>query len=288
MKYMRFERLLLIVGGVTVFASITVQLTGPAPEYSEIAAQILLLGVLFGAVRFGAKGGMIAAIVASAIYVILRTELFSSTAVSYGDTLVIASRLIAFGMVGVVGGEICSRFRHGIAVLESGNALDDWSRVYNQAWAHRTLVAARERSTRYQEPFSVVLLSMSPSLFDGVSASRQRTMIRKLADHIRTSVRMVDEIARLDDGRFVVVLPHTPQVGGEIVAQRAVDGVRAALGSRDEAVRVKLLSAPERIADIDALIGLIAPSADQADSVEYRSDGVSTRKPAADSAASAS
>ncbi len=285
---MRFERLLLIVGGVTVFASITVQLTGPSPEYSEIAAQILLLGVLFGAVRFGAKGGMIAAIVASAIYVILRTELFSSTAVSYGDTLVMASRLVAFGMVGVVGGEVCSRFKHGIAVLESGNALDDWSRVYNQAWAHRTLVSARERSTRYQEPFSVVLLTMSPSLFDGVSASRQRTMIRKLADHIRTSVRMVDEIARLDDGRFVVVLPHTPQAGGHIVAQRAADGVRAALGSRDEAVRVRLLSAPENVADIDALIGLIAPEVDQADSAEYRSDGASTRNPAAESAASAS
>jgi len=288
MKYTGFERLLLIVGGVTVFASITVQLTGPAPEYSEIAAQVLLLGVLFGAVRYGAKGGMIAAIAASVVYVMLRTELFSSTEVGYQDTLVVASRLIAFGMVGVVGGEVCSRVRHGIAVLESGNALDDWSRVYNQAWAHKTLVAARERAARYQEPFSVILLSMSPSLFEGVRASRQRTMIRKLADHIRTGVRMVDEIARLDDGRFLVVLPHTPHAGGEIVAIRAADGLRAALGARDEAVRVRLLSTPDELTEIDALIEEITPRSGQDDSPEYSSDGASTRNPAAESAASAS
>jgi len=288
MKYTGFERLLLFVGSVTVFASVTLQLTGPSPEYSEIAAQILLLGVLFGAVRFGPKGGLFAAIGASVVYVVMRTELFSSTDVSYGDTLGMASRLIAFGMVGVVGGEVCSRVRHGIAVLEGGNALDDWSRVYNQAWAHKTLVSARERALRYNEPFSVVLLSLSQSLFAGVSSSRQRIMVRTLADHIRSDVRMVDEIARLHDGRFAVVLPHTPRAGGQVVAQRALDGLRAALGARDDAVTVRLLAAPDDIYDIDALIDQIAVgSADHDDSGEYSSSGASTRKPAMESASSA-
>jgi len=287
MKYTRFERLLLFVGAVTVFASVTVQLTGPLPQYSEVGAQILLLAVLFGAVRLGAKGGMLAAIAASAVYVTLRTELFSSTDLGYGDTVVMASRLIAFGMVGVVGGEVCSRVRHGIAILEGGNALDDWSRVYNQAWAHKTLVAAKERAERYGEPFSVVLVSMSPSLFDGVSASRQRAMVRTLADYIRADVRMVDEIARFDDGRFAVVLPHTPRPGGIVVAARACDGLRTLLGARDDAVRVRVLAAPDDIAEIDGLIGQIAPAVDQEDSVAYSSLPVSTRNPAVESASSA-
>jgi GGDEF domain-containing protein len=198
-----------------------------------------------------------------------------------------ASRFIAFGMVGVVGGEVCSRVRHGIAVLESGNAIDDWSRVYNQSWAGRTLVSARERAVRYHEPFSVVLITVSKSLFEGVSAHRQRTIVRKLADHMRAGVRMVDEIARLDDGRFLVMLPHTQRTGADIVAIRATETMKAVLGARDEAVHAVVLSAPENIAGIDALIGQIGPADDQLDSVEYRSAGLNTRKPALDSASSA-
>ena len=69
---------------------------------------------------------------------------------------------------------------------------------------------------------------------------------------------MVDEVARLGDGRFLVLLPHTPREGGAIVCDRLASGVRQVLGAREESVSSVCFSAIEDEVAIDALLAEIA------------------------------
>jgi hypothetical protein len=228
-----------------------------APEPVELIAQLMLFGVLFAAVRLGRRGGLIAAIFASTLYVVLRLELVAAGSLTTTGFYLIASRLLAFGLIGIVGGEACSHIKYSLASVEGRSALDEWSRVFNQRWACKTIEQARGRFMRYGEPFSLVILSVSPSVLTGLRASRQRQLTRLTADRIRSDIRMVDEVARLDDGRFLVLMPHTPVEGGRIVMNRLASIVVGALGVRDEAVRVECLGLPGAESDVDALLGAL-------------------------------
>jgi GGDEF domain-containing protein len=257
MTYKRFEQLVLILGGALIALSLGTALASGTPELPEIVAQLLLFGVLVAAVKYGRRGGLIAAIVASAIYLMMRVELVAEGPLTSTAFFIVFSRLLAFGLVGVAGGEACSRIRYSLATIEGGSALDDWSRVFNQKWAYKTLDQARGRFRRYGEPFSVVLITLSPAITANIKPSKQRAIVRSVADGIRADIRMVDEVARLDDGRFLVMLPHTPLDGGKIVADRLAGLTRKALGSRDEAIRVECLAVPANEPELDALINNI-------------------------------
>ena len=284
MKYTRFEEIVLIVGGAAILGSIAVSYAGGPPELAEVTAQLMLFGVLFSAVRFGRRGGLIAAIVASVVYTMLRIDSLLITETGLTSLAILAARLIAFGVVGVAVGELCSQMRYRMATMEGSSALDDWSRVFNQRWAYRTLDAARSRFERYGEPYSIIIVSVAHRVFEGLGPSRQRSVVRGIADHIRADVRVVDEVSRLDNGLFVVLLPHTPKTGGEVVAGRLSKGTASALGAASESVSVRLLGAPEDAATIGSFVDTLAPvDSDDQTSGEYRSAGVSTRNPAADS-----
>jgi len=119
-------------------------------------------------------------------------------------------------------------------------------------------------------------------------AESRADRVRYAGSGVRADVRVVDEVSRLDDGRFVALLPQTPKAGGEVVCKRLAKGTVAVLGAREESVAVRLLAAPQDEAAIAAFIRGIAPHEppDQA-SGAYRSEGASTRNPAADSTPSA-
>ncbi len=259
MRDTRFEQLVLLIGGAAILGALALSYASGPPEPAEAVAQIMLFGVLAAAVKLGRKGGLIAACVASVIYVAMRIDLLQSTPIPPSALMIIAARIASFGLVGVAGGEIVTRMRYSMSRLEGGSALDDWSRVYNQRWAHRTLDQARAKYRRYGEPFSVVVVTLSPSLLAGFKPSRQRTLVRGVADHIRSDIRMVDEVSRIDDGRFLVLLPHTPRDGGVVVADRLSANVRQALGSREESVSVKCLGVPDDEPSLNALIDSLAP-----------------------------
>ena len=288
MKYNRFEELVLIIGGAAILGSIAASYVGGPPELAEVAAQLMLFAVLVCAVRFGRRGGLVAAITASVLYTLMQMDSLLLTETGLSALAILTLRLVSFGAVGVAVGELCSRARYRMATLEGSSALDDWSRVFNQRWAYRTLDAARARFHRYEEPFAIIIVSVSHRVFDGLGPSRQRSVVRGIANHIRADVRVVDEVSRLDNGLFVVLLPHTPKAAGDVVANRLLKGTVAVLGARNESVSVRLLGTPEDEAAIDAFVGSLAPveSIDQA-SGEYKSAGVSTRNPAAESTLSA-
>lgn len=259
MTYRRFEQLVIGIGGIAILG--TAFLTrSVAFDPFEFAAQFLLLVVVVGAAHWGRKGGAIAAAIASLAYVAIRVPLIVEVGGLTTEILVmLLARIAAFGVIGILGGEVCGRVKYLFTTLEGASAIDEWSGVYNQRYAARQLGAAIARCRRYSEPFSVVLIELSSALMQDLKTSRQRGMVRGVANLLRNDVRMVDEVARLDDGRFILLLPHTPKPGGIVVAERIAPEIRRLMGARDEAVRTTVLGGVEDPAELDALDASIAP-----------------------------
>ncbi|MDP2182947.1 MAG: hypothetical protein Q8K99_10325 [Actinomycetota bacterium] len=253
MKYSRFEALVLVVGVGAVAGSILFSFDG-VPVAEEVFAQVLLLGVLLGAVHWGRSGGSLAALAAAALYIVMRLPLvLSAQGLSLDIATLVIVRILTYGLIGIVGGELCTRIKYIFARLERSSSIDDWSQVYNQRFILRTLTAAGGQYARYDTPYTVVLIKVAPAIMDGLRVSKQRSLVRGIASHIRGDIRLVDEAGRLEDGTFIAVLPHTPKAGGAVVAERLRAGVMRVLGAREESVTATLLGAPEDSQELDVL-----------------------------------
>ena len=165
MPYRRFEQLVIGLGALSILGTLALSMQQGNPGFIEIAAQLLLLGVLVVAVHGGRRAGALAALVASVLYMVLRIPVLSATAgVTLEGVLFMAARIASFGLVGIVGGEVCGRIKYVFARFDDSNTIDDWSRVYNQHHATHSIEQARARYTRYGEPFSLIVLTLSSAL----------------------------------------------------------------------------------------------------------------------------
>ncbi len=258
MKYSRFEALVLAVGLAAVAGSMFFGFGGTFIA-EEVIAQLLLLGVLFGAVHWGRPGGFIAALIASGGYIVLRIPLvIGERGLTAEITSLVVIRVVTYGLIGIVGGELASRIKYVFARLESNSGVDEWTGIFNQRLIVRAIETACGQHARYDTPCSVVIITLSPHLTSDLRASKQRAIIRGVANHLRADIRLVDEAGRLDDGRFLIVLPHTGQAGGLVVAERLRKGVCDALGAKQDSVDVRTLSTPEDADELNALRDALA------------------------------
>jgi len=260
MEYARFEKLVIGLGAAAVVGNTLVSLAGAGwSGWQNAVVGLLLLPVLVVAVHSGRTSGMVAALAASAALMLIKAPVLSAPAgVPLKEFAVIAVNVLAFGVVGIVGGEFCSRLKYVFARSDRSLAIDDWSNVYNQRRAWELIRKARERHSRYGESFAIVELSDTPAVFAGLRPARQRALVRAVAGYLRGNVRLIDEVARLDDGRFLVVLPHTGRDGGGIVAERLLSGVAQTLDVAEDAIGVRCLTAADEL-ELTSLAASIAP-----------------------------
>lgn len=280
MAYRRFEELVIALGMGAVSASLLLSMKGGISA-EELMPELLLLGVLVGAVHWGRRGGFIAAACAAFIDVAYSIPtLTQPIGTDWTAVGLLISRLAAYGLVGIIGGEICVRVRHAFLRLEHEGAFDEWSSLYNQRFFGKQLDVALSRCERYNETASVVLLTISPSHSGSQRPARQHALVREIAAEILDGVRNADVVARLDDGRFALLLPHTPKRAAETVASRVRTSVRLLVSIPDDALAAVTLGAPEDLPALRFLVGQCLKDADQDASGSYNSAASSTRKPA--------
>ncbi len=253
MKYSRFEWLTLVVGGAAILGTIILSLMHSQPMAQEVIAQLLLLAVLFGAVHWGRNGGFAAAVLAIGAYIAMRMPLLVSEGLTPDLLLLIGLHMVTYGFVGIVGGELCGRIKYVLAKLEGGFNIDEETHVYNERFVGQLLESQLAAHSRYRTPFSVGLMTLAPALTSDLRPSRRKSQLRDVATHIREDLRLVDDVGRLDDGRFIMVFPHTPLNGGQVASERVCESVRNLLGARDESVSTRVLSAPEDLSELQSL-----------------------------------
>ncbi len=289
MTYERFERFAIAVAALVVLSMVAFSARDLSRNSLEIVAELLLLAVFVTAVHLGRRAGLTAAISASVAYVVLCIPGMAADKGLTSDTLLlIVIRILAFGLVGIVGGETFTRLRQVLTRLANAEAFDEWSRVFNQRYAHAALTRSIAAFERYDHQFTIVLISIAHSITAELGPQRARTIVRAVSKHLRGDVRMVDEVARLDDGRYFVLLPNTPLENGRTAAARLVAGSRQLLGAREDSILSRCLSPAGDIVALRALAEEIAPiPEDDQESGEYSSAGANRRNPALDSTMSA-
>jgi GGDEF domain-containing protein len=247
--------------------------------WHEVVGQVLLVMVLAAAMHWGRRGGFAAAAFASLAYVALLMPSLVAGPSGFGDFGAILLRVLAFGVLGIVGGEVSVRMRYALSELDGQRATDGLSGVFTRQFGAHRLAMARERLHRYDEEYSVVLVTLVPEVATD-KVGRTRPAIRVTADCIRGDVRMVDEVSYLDDGRFLVLLPHTSRANAGIVSDRLAASVRAALEVPASAVTAAFLGGREDARAVEALLERLEEGDAHLPSGSYSSGASRTAIPA--------
>jgi GGDEF domain-containing protein len=258
-KYSRFEILAFLLGSAAIVASAFVPATASTIPL-EVVAQLLLILVLAGALHWGRSGGFVSALVATAIYVGMRFTTLEVEGLSADMMTMIVSRVLAYTLVGLAGGEISGRIKYLLAKAERGSLVDAETGVYNAAYASRAIASALGQWARYETPYSVVELALTPAVWSALKPKRSRTLMRQVASEIRNDVRLVDDVAYRGNGRFLVLLPSTPAEGAMAAAGRLHKGVAHTLGSASEMVTVNVLSCGRDDEALGAIAEALAPA----------------------------
>lgn len=267
MKYSHFETLALVLGTGAIVASIFIAPTG-APQSAEVAAQLLLIVVLGGALHWGRGGGFLTALVAIAIYVGMRVPLMQSQGLSGEVLSLLATRAVTYALVGVVGGELAARIKYIFAKLQSESLIDPVTGVYSARYAADSILSGVGQYERYHTDYSVVTIVLAPGLYVTLRASGVKRIMRQAAGFLRNDIRMVDDLASGPLGTFHVMLPRTDGTGASVVSERLATGLREQLGARDDAVTTTVLSASSDAHALRALAESLSPTASAVEPVQ--------------------
>jgi len=263
MNYSRFEKW--AFAGTTLLVAITIVVSAPNWQFDpiEVVGQLIIIVVMAAALHWGHKAGTIAALGACLLYVLLRlpdlSEGLSTTAL-----ILVCTRFAGYGLIGIVGGEVFVRVKYLLAANSHNGVIDDWSQVYNQRYAARALAQTLTRHERYKEPYSVVVIRIDADALRQSSATKLKSTVRMIAGLLRDDVRMVDDVARLDDGGFVIMLPHTPGTAAPVVADRLTNGICRALNVNAASISTTCLGAEEDTAAFTDFVASLQPPSDDA------------------------
>ena len=242
MKYSRFEILAFLLGTVAIVASVLLAPTA-APQAAEVAAQLLLIVVLAGALHWGRNGGFLAALVAIAVYVLMRYPLLVTEGLSNDLLTMLGARAATYAVVGVVGGEIASRIKYVFARLEDDAMVDQFSGVFSPRYAAGAIISGVGQWERYQTDYSVVRIEVDSAILSALKTTARRQLARQVAGYVRNDIRMVDDVAAESPATFLVMLPRTDATGAGVVMERLSAGVRDLLSTNGGSVAATVLTA---------------------------------------------
>jgi len=258
MDYRRFEWLVIATTATLVAGALALSWSSGGGAIVEVAAQLGIVVVVATAAHWGRKAGTVCALVASVAYLWLRMPLIA-TSVSGPAVVLMISRIAGYLLLGIVGGEVFGRIKYVFARSHSAGAIDDFSRVYSQRFVWQTLRQALQRCDRYDESFALVFIALDPQFAANARVGHRRNIVRSVANVIRDDVRIVDDVAHLEDGRFTVLLSHASGADARIVAARLIAAIISAHGVEAKYVKAEALAVPQDREALDAFCTQIQP-----------------------------
>jgi diguanylate cyclase (GGDEF)-like protein len=99
---------------------------------------------------------------------------------------------------------------------------DALTRLHNRRSLDERLRTEFERHRRYGHPMSLLLLDIDhfKVINDTYGHQAGDAVLRELADVLRNAIRTTDFVARYGGEEFVIILPHTEEAQGHMLAER--------------------------------------------------------------------
>ncbi|MBW3621266.1 MAG: GGDEF domain-containing protein [Actinobacteria bacterium] len=236
--------------GTVLIAAIALAAFLRGADPVEVGAIVLFVPVLVGLAYGHARGGLLAAVLASIVYVGVR---FATLGALDPAEFVAAAfvRVLLYTGLGLFGGWANAMLEHALRKLELYDEIDDATGVGNA----RALLSIADRETaraaRYGSVFSIALLSVDRPAFDAVDERAALRALRRLCQSIEQSVRRTDLVSRVPLDRredVAIVLPETGREGATQFTDRLVERAREHLESdgvlADGHLRGEVLTVP--------------------------------------------
>lgn len=123
--------------------------------------------------------------------------------------------------------------------IEGVRITDPVTGAYNKTYLEQRLNSEVARSQRYGSPLSVVSVSISGHLIMQREFGHQALGIagRKVASRLKEVLRETDVVTTLGNGRFLLILPDTPEGSVDTLITRlygALDGMKIICGAGKE------------------------------------------------------
>lgn len=263
MRYRTFELLAGAFGVIAILTTVVMGVALPArTTWQEVVAQLMFLPVLFGALHYGRNGGFLSALFAVAVYVGINVP--NAAASPESGTLLlelVAIRGLAYVLIGVVGGEMCSRIKYFFLSVEAGDLIDSETGIYGPLHIGRLLGSLIEQHRRYGTGFSAATLTLDPDALKktGMSGRSGKSVMHDLAATVRSDVRAVDEVGRMSPDALLVLFPNTPPSGGQVAVERLTRTAQAMLVRRGapegtDVLTVEVLGYPDHPEGVVALV----------------------------------
>jgi GGDEF domain-containing protein len=233
-------RRLLVLAGVLVLGVVALTMYARSVDTVEVVATLLFLPIFLAFVYRGVVGGVIAAVVATGIYIALRSPAIDAIGADEFTGLIV-SRAAAYLIFGAVGGWAMQVLEGSLEKLELYDEIDDETGLYNARHLLQQTDLEMARATRYQTLFSTVELDFPAAPLNGLKARQRRTVLRDLGRQLREGARNVDHVIHAHDGtthRLVAILPETADAGAEVFRGRFQDKVSGFLTDRGAALDV--------------------------------------------------
>lgn len=117
---------------------------------------------------------------------------------------------------------IGEQVRQDTAVIQELTPHDSLTGTLKSSHLHKLLTQEMERARRYQRSVSVVLLEADdwPVAVRNWGQERATAVLRTVAQLVMKGLRSMDTVSRIEEFRFLIVLPETPVEGAQQVAER--------------------------------------------------------------------
>lgn len=256
MEYKGFQRTMAFFGALLIIIS-TALVAVSTRNIQEIVGQFLFFLILFGALWSGKRGGILTAILSTAIYLSLHFPTFLSMGWAKGLEVVgplILVRAAIYIVSGALGGEIFFRIKQFMIEAGKQEFVDNETKLFNRSYFGTLVNLEAKKFERYKTISSILMIKLDSTVMTEYMAEPKTPGMKYIADGLVGNVRLVDEVGRVNQNEFGVILPFTPREGAEVVAKRLLAISTSRVGY-DDSVAYEILSLPADKEGFDKLAG---------------------------------
>ena len=222
-------RRLVLAAGLGVLLLIAGVMYARRVDTVEVVAVLLFIPVFLAFTYANIVGGVVAGLLATAMYAFLRTPAID--AIGGGHFAgILAGRGFSYLAFGLLGGWASQQLERSLEKLDVYDQVDDDTGLFNARFLVQQTDLEMARAGRYQTFFSVCMVELPAAPLDALPRRKRAALLRDLGAQMRDAVRSVDRAVHARDGsvhRFAVICPETGAEGARVFGARLAERVGA-------------------------------------------------------------